>query len=75
MSKWDNFIEEQTDHHEEYLLAGVAPRNLEPCPNLRKIPAGDEVYYFCNLNDHPCLVEYGTDKCEEYEEYLKEEQG
>ena len=45
---------------------------LEPCPNLRRKLAGDEIYYFCDLNDRPCLIEYGTDRCEEYEDILKE---
>ena len=43
------------------------------CPNLKKRPAGDEVYYWCDLSDHPCMVEYNGEECEEYMEILKEE--
>ena len=60
------------DIYEEYLLNGVLPRNLEPCPNLIKSRAGDEVYYFCDLNDHPCDFEYHGNKCEEYEDFLRD---
>jgi len=44
----------------------------ERCPNLIAKSAGDETYYFCDINDHPCLREYGDDICEEYEEIMKE---
>ena len=42
------------------------------CPSLRKKAAGDETYYFCDINDHPCLVEYHDDECEEYNDFLME---
>lgn len=50
-------------------------RNCMPrteCPELIKKAAGDEVYYFCNIVDKPCLLEYGN-SCETYNEFLKEE--
>ncbi len=82
MNKWDNFIEEQTDHHEEYLLAGVSP--IPQCPHIRSKSGGDETYDFCDLTEkmsgriHPCLL-VSDDTCDTWqeiqEEWLKEEQG
>ena len=47
---------------------------MEPeCPNLMKRPAGDEVYYWCDLSDHPCMLEYDNKvDCEEYKDFKKE---
>lgn len=42
------------------------------CYYLRKRPAGNEVYYWCDLSDHPCVLEYNGTSCEEYNDYLKE---
>ncbi len=44
----------------------------EECPYLKKRPAGDEVYYWCDLSDHPCEREYNDSVCEEYNDFLKE---
>jgi len=70
----DSQQEEPThiDIYEEYLLNGVMPRNLERCHYLTKRAAGDETYYFCDLNDHPCDLEYNSERCEEYEDFLQE---
>jgi len=43
------------------------------CYYLKKIRVGDEGYYWCQLSDHPCSVEYGDNECEEYNG-IKEEQ-
>ena len=42
------------------------------CPELRKVRAGDEAYYWCNLSDHPCMREYDDVECEEYNDIMKE---
>ena len=50
------------------------------CPNLihpryyvdPKTDKGYEGSYMCELVDKPCLVEYGDNPCEIYEEFLKE---
>ena len=47
---------------------------LEECYYLKKRPAGDEVYYWCDLDDHPCSKEYNDEECEEYNDQIKEEQ-
>jgi len=62
------------DHYEEHMRVGVMPGNLEPCYYLKARQAGDEVYYWCELSDHPCQREYNNEECEEYNEYLKEAQ-
>ena len=65
------------DPYEEYLEAGVMPRNLEPCPHLIKKSAGDLYIYLCKLTERPsgrikpCLKEYG-EICETYNEILEE---
>ncbi|KKN64725.1 hypothetical protein LCGC14_0488570 [marine sediment metagenome] len=61
------------DHYGEHLKAGVTPRSFERCPELRVVRAGDEAYYWCNLSDHACEVEYNNSECEDYNEWLKEE--
>lgn len=35
------------------------------CQYLKKIGAGDEVYYYCELNEAACKVEYQGEKCTE----------
>ncbi|KKN19276.1 hypothetical protein LCGC14_0947410 [marine sediment metagenome] len=35
------------------------------CNYLKRIPSGDECLYWCNLNEHPCSVEYDNEECEE----------
>ena len=45
---------------------------MDKCPYLKARQAGDEVYYWCDLSDHPCTVEYDGEKCEEWEEIRKE---
>lgn len=48
----------------------IAPRYyVDP-----KTDKGYEGSAMCNLNDKYCLMEYG-DKCEAYDEYLKEVKG
>ena len=49
------------------------------CPYYKqqsvKDPATDKIYegiVWCDLSDHPCMLEYDGE-CEEYEEQLKEE--
>ena len=42
----------------------------ERCPELKAVRIGDEACYWCDLSDHPCMVEYGDNECEIYEEYL-----
>ena len=43
------------------------------CPELRKKSAGDEIYYWCDLMGHTCILMYSDgEMCEEYEEFLKE---
>jgi len=44
------------------------------CPNLIIQVRGDEMSYWCDLSDHPCSLEYNDEKCEEYEDYLKEQE-
>jgi len=47
------------------------------CPELRKLKAGDEAHYYCELTERPsgriqgCPREYGY-KCEEYKRIIKE---
>ena len=82
VKKWEDFMEEQTDHHEEYLLAEVSP--IPQCPHIRRKSGGDETYDFCDLTEkmsgriHPCLLVSG-DTCDTWqeiqEEWLREEQG
>lgn len=43
------------------------------CPHLRKRQAGDEGYMWCDLANKWCLEEAGIE-CEEYEQFLKEEE-
>ena len=38
------------------------------CQYLKARWAGDEVYYWCDLTDHPCVVEYNNEDCEENKE-------
>ena len=38
----------------------------ERCPYLKTIRAGDEAYHWCTLSDHPCMVEYNDEVCEEW---------
>ena len=47
---------------------------LEECYYLKKRPAGDEVYYWCDLDDHPCSKEYNDEECEEYNDQIKEKE-
>lgn len=42
------------------------------CPYLKARQAGDEIYYWCDLADHPCMVEYNNETCEEWEEIQAE---
>jgi len=42
------------------------------CPELKKIQAGDEAYYWCNLSDHPCMREYDNVECEVYNDFMEE---
>lgn len=44
------------------------------CPELKVVRAGDETYAWCNLSDHPCMVEYDKAECEIYDEWLNEYQ-
>ena len=44
------------------------------CPYLKKRQAGNEAYYWCDLSDHPCEREYNDADCEEYNDFLKEEE-
>lgn len=46
----------------------------ERCPYLKATLAGDEVGYWCREFDHPCGVEYNEDTCEEYEDFLREQE-
>ena len=48
----------------------VATKEKPECSNLIKKAARDETYYFCDINDKPCLMEYG-DTCEYYEKSRK----
>ena len=43
------------------------------CPNLKTVGAGDETQDFCELDDELCLHVTGDD-CEEYKDWLKEEE-
>ena len=43
----------------------------EECPYLKRLRADDEVLYWCEF-DHPCIVEYNGEQCEEYNDFLKE---
>ncbi len=54
-------------------LATYWRRNkMSKCHYLKARQAGDEVYYWCELSDHPCTVEYDKETCEEWEEQKKE---
>ena len=44
------------------------------CDYLKKRRAGDEIYYWCDLSDHPCEVEYNDTECDYYNEFLKEKE-
>ena len=45
----------------------------ERCPELKAVRAGDETYYWCNLSDHLCVVEYGDENdCEDWNDIKKE---
>ena len=46
---------------------------LQECPELRKIRAGDEIGYICKLVDKWCLREAGY-PCEEYDRIIEEEE-
>ena len=47
-------------------------KEIPECYYLKKRRAGDEIYYWCELSDHPCEHEYNDAECEEYNEYLAE---
>lgn len=55
----------------EYMVA-CREQLLSRCQYLKKKPAGDEIYYWCNLSDHPCTVEYDNGECAEYDDIKKE---
>ncbi len=40
----------------------------DKCQYLKAIPAGDEVFYYCELNECACGAEYRNDACEEWED-------
>jgi len=42
------------------------------CPYLKAKQTGDEVYYYCELSECPCQVEYNNEPCEELEEQKRE---
>jgi len=42
------------------------------CPELAKIPNGDEVYYYCKMDEVACKVEYQNEYCDIREDYMKE---
>ena len=44
----------------------------EDCHYLKKTLAGDEVYYWCDLDDHPCGKEYNDEECEEHADFVRE---
>lgn len=46
---------------------------MPECPHMRKKSAGDETYAICDLVDKWCLLE-GGDDCEEYKNFLEEEE-
>lgn len=58
----------------EETLDELRLRALEECHYLKRMPAGDEGYYWCELSDHPCSIEYDGKyaDCEEYEDFVKE---
>ena len=58
--------------HPDYCRGKTNRKNPE-CHYLKKRPAGDETYYWCDLSDHPCMREYGGNECEEYNEFLEEQ--
>lgn len=43
----------------------------DKCPERYGKRYGDEVYYFCSINDRHCLREYGS-KCYIYDDFIKE---
>jgi len=56
------------DHYEEYLKAGVMPKNLEPCPERI---AGDVDR--CKFNEgRVCELETYKGECKIYQEWLEE---
>lgn len=63
-------IKEGNLPREPWVQEGVTiftkPPRIE-CQYLKKIRAGDEGYYWCNLSDHPCMVEYNDEECDERE--------
>ena len=58
----------------ERCIKSLKADTKEECYYLKKRPAGDEVYYWCDLDDHPCSKEYNDEECEEYNDQIKEEE-
>jgi len=56
----------------DYFIAQGAQR-LSRCPYHRAILAGDEIAYFCSLNDYKCGVAYGNYECEEWTSVKRKE--
>ena len=68
-------IQEREDHQEkqsEETMDEIRLWAKENCDYLKKRPAGDEVYYWCDLSDHPCTVEYDDGECEEHADFVAE---
>ena len=41
---------------------------MNDCHYLKRIKAGDEIHYRCELNESNCIVEYQDKECENQEE-------
>ena len=64
--------EDNKDKQSEETMDEIRLRALEECHYLKKIRAGDEGYYWCDLSDHPCTVEYDDGDCEEHRDFVTE---
>ena len=60
------------DRYEAQEVKEIMVVKRNECPYLKARPVGDEIYYWCDLADHPCMVEYNNETCEEWEEIKKE---
>ena len=76
MNRYEREKLKQREEHKEKRLEetmdDIRLKAKEECYYLKKRPAGDEVYYWCDLDDHPCGVEYNDEECEEYNDQIKE---
>lgn len=45
------------------------------CPELRVKQAGDEAYYYCNVFERGCQVEYGNYPCYVLSEFKRKKEG